>query len=464
MTQSRLSFPRKLGYASGIVSESVLYNMFYTYFIFFLTDVALVNPALAGTISLISVLWDGITDPLIGHFADRKQGRKQKLILLSALPMALFFILSFLKIQAGPLRIFIHYTGGAMLFWLFYTMYTIPYYALGAEITRDYDERTKIRGMSGIINSFAIFIGCALPTILAGALTGRGVSAKNAWIINAAVIAGIGVLFVMITWFSLKGIRLVSRQEGAREEKNIIRNYLDIMKLKPFRYFTAYIVFYMVSSSISQANLLYLIRYRAGLDPDFIGIALVALVLAFLIFTPLTTALATKFDRRTAIIIMFSLSAAGMIVMKLIGIGGPRQVIALSLITGISAASFWSTFYSFAYDLCEIDELKNGIRREGSITALPQFLQKFGAAVGLWIEGLFLAAVGYNASLPAQPEGTLKGIENTSTLFMSLMLLLSLGAMVLYPVTRERFTALEDVLNRKKRGESYSLEQLDALI
>jgi len=464
MTQSSLSFSKKLGYASGIVSESVLYNMFYTYFIIFLTDVALVNPALAGTISLISVLWDGITDPLIGHYADRKAGRKRKLILLSALPMALFFVLSFLKIEAGTFRIFIHYTGGAMLFWLFYTMYTIPYYALGAEITQDYDERTKIRGMSGFINSFAIFIGCALPTILVGALTKRGIPVKGAWTINAVTIAGIAVLFVMITWFSLRNIQLVSREEGAREEKNIIRNYMDILKLKPFRYFVIYIVFYMISSSISQANLLYLIQYKAGLSPDFIGIALVALVLSFLMFTPLTTFLATKFDRRTAIIIMFSISAAGMLAMKIKGIDNPQDVIALSMITGISAASFWSTFYSFAYDLCEIDELKNGIRREGSITALPQFLQKFGAAIGLWIEGLFLAAVGYNASLPAQPEKALRGIENISTVFMALMLLLALYGMVLYPVTKKRFNTLEAALDRKKRGESYSLEQLESLI
>jgi len=464
MTQSSLNFKRELGYASGIVAESVLYNMFYTYFIIFLTDVALVNPALAGTISLISVLWDGITDPLIGHFADRKSGRKQKLILFSALPMALFFVLSFLKIEAGPFRTFIHYTGGAMLFWVFYTMYTIPYYALGAEITQDYDERTKIRGMSGFINSFAIFIGCALPTILVGVLMGRGISQKAAWTMNAMVIAGVAVLFVLITWFSLKGIHLVSQKEEGRKEKNIIKNYMDILKLKPFRSFVIYIVFYMISSSISQANLLYLIQYKAGLSPDFIGIALVALVLSFLIFTPLTTLLATKFDRRKAIIVMFSISTAGMIVMKLVGIDTSADVIALSMITGISAASFWSTFYSFAYDLCEIDELKNGMRREGAITALPQFLQKFGAAIGLWIEGLFLAAVGYNATLKAQPENALRGIENISTIFMALMLLIALWGMILYPVTKKRFNALEEVLGRKKRGEFYSLEQLDSII
>ena len=62
---------RKLGYESGLGAESVVYNMFYVFFMLFLTTVVGINPALAGTISLISVLVDAITDPLIGWICDR---------------------------------------------------------------------------------------------------------------------------------------------------------------------------------------------------------------------------------------------------------------------------------------------------------------------------------------------------------------------------------------------------------
>lgn len=462
MPSGNLKFSQKLGYASGIVSESVLYNMFYTYFIIFLTDVALVNPALAGTISLISVLWDGITDPLIGHFADKKEGRKKKLLLFSALPMALFFIFSFLPVNGGPVRSFIFYTVSAMLFWLFYTMYTIPYYALGAEITQDYDERTKIRGLSGFINSFAIFIGAALPTLLVGALMGRGVTEARSWSLSAVLVGFIGFTFVIITWYSIRKIKLIKSETSSHD--NILKNYIEIIKLKPFRYFVLYIIFYMISSSISQANLLYLIQYRAGLESDFIGLAFAALITGFLVFTPITTWLGTKYDRRTAIIIMFSLSATGMIIMKFIGIGTAPAVLAYALIIGISAASFWGTFYSFAYDLVEIDEMVNGIRREGAITALPQFLQKFGAALGLWFEGIFLAIIGYNATLPMQSAGTKAGIENISTLFLASMTIIAVLAMYKYPVTKKRFILLEQALEKKKNGEEYSTDGLEAII
>lgn len=463
MSSEKLPFRRKLAYASGIVSESVLYNMFYTYFIIFLTDVAFINPALAGSISLISVLWDGFTDPMIGYYADKKEGRKQKFILFSALPMALFFILAFQKINGNETESFFYYTLAAMLFWLFYTMYTIPYYALGAEITRDYDERTKIRGMSGFINSFAIFIGCALPTILVGALMGKGITEPASWSISAIVIGVIGFSFVIITWFSVRTIKNEDPKvpdAGSR----IVKSYLEIMKLKPFRVFVTYIVFYMISSSISQANLLYLIQYRAGLDADFIGFTLGAIVLSFLMFTPVTTWLGTKYDRRTAIIIMFTISAAGMFAMKIIGIHGAAGIIAISLITGISAAAFWGTFYSFAYDLCEIDEFKNGVRREAAITALPQFLQKLGAALGLWIEGIILSIAGYNAALAHQSEGTSRTIESISTVFMGSMILIAIVAMIFYPVSKKRFQVLEEELEKKKKGQKYSSDLLKTLL
>ncbi|MDC7240155.1 MAG: MFS transporter, partial [Spirochaetales bacterium] len=392
-----------------------------------------------------------------------KEGRKKKFLIFSALPMALFFVLSFQKINGGGVGAFFYYTLAAMVFWLFYTSYTIPYYALGAEITRDYDERTKIRGLSGFINSFAIFIGAALPTLLVGALMGRGVSEGRAWSFSALLVASIAVIFVLITFFSVRKIKLI-RSETQESRDNILQNYLEIVRLKPFKPFMAYIVFYMVSSSISQANLLYIIQYRAGLSPDFIGVALAGLICGFLIFTPVTTLIATKTDRRTAIMVMFALSSLGMVGMKFIGINSEVEIIALSLITGISAAAFWGTFYSFAYDLVEIDEMVNGIRREGAITALPQFLQKFGAALGLWLEGLFLAAVGYNASLPVQEQRTMAGIENISTLFLAALTVIAMGAMFLYPVTKKRFNLLEKALENKKKGEGYSLKGLEALL
>ena len=147
---------RKLGYASGIVSESVLYNMFYTYFLVFLTDIVGINPALAGTISMVSIIWDGITDPFIGHVTDKDGIDKRKILKAAIIPMAILFVLAFSSFSFISSFKVVYYLIAAILFWIAYTMYTIPYYAICAEMTSDYDERTNIRGISSFINAFAI--------------------------------------------------------------------------------------------------------------------------------------------------------------------------------------------------------------------------------------------------------------------------------------------------------------------
>ena len=81
---------RKLGYESGIGSESIVYNMFYVYFILFLTTVAGINPVLAGTISLISVLVDAVTDPLIGWICDKPGADMKKYMLVGGVFKAYF--------------------------------------------------------------------------------------------------------------------------------------------------------------------------------------------------------------------------------------------------------------------------------------------------------------------------------------------------------------------------------------
>lgn len=70
MAGKKVPMPVKIGYGIGTAGDSVPYNLFFTYFLFFLTDVAGVNPAVAGIISFIAVMWDAVTDPAVGFLSD----------------------------------------------------------------------------------------------------------------------------------------------------------------------------------------------------------------------------------------------------------------------------------------------------------------------------------------------------------------------------------------------------------
>ena len=91
-TKAALTKKKKLGYAFGIATESMLYNMYYTYFLTFLVQILKIEPYLAGIVIFISIGWDAVTDSVIGYTSDRPGVDKRKLIMKSILPLCICFV------------------------------------------------------------------------------------------------------------------------------------------------------------------------------------------------------------------------------------------------------------------------------------------------------------------------------------------------------------------------------------
>ncbi len=476
MGKSTLSKKQKLGYCSGIITESLLYNMFYTYYLVFLTDVIKMDPLLAGTVSFISIIWDAVTDPIIGSFADRNGADKRRFMSKAAFPLGILFVAAFINIgvKSSVLQ-FIYYTAVAMLFWLAYTIYTIPYYAVVAEITEDYDERTQIRSTSSLINTVAIFLGNALPAVLPALFAGLVISGNKmgdsaGWTITAVIMAVLSIIFALITVKSLKNIRLQKAEakpdlNDKKSIKEIFSEFFEVLKIKPFKWFAVFIVFFLMASSMIQSSFEYMIKDLVGADPEtWMTVVIVELVVVMALFIPIVTKVSEKKDRRFSSIVFMSVMSVGLIVLRIIGVRSIPAALAVTFFMGMGMANFWTVFYSMAYDLVEVDEFAYNSRRESVITALPQFFQKFGAAVGVWTVSLILKITGYDGNLEIQNAKTVNGIENNVTVFPAVFLILSVIGAVLYPITKEKFNRLLQELEKKRNGEKYSAEGLEKIV
>ncbi|MCR4593972.1 MAG: MFS transporter, partial [Clostridiales bacterium] len=370
---------------------------------------------------------------------------------------------------------FIYYTAMAMLFWLAYTIYTIPYYAVVAEITEDYDERTSIRSTSSLINTVAIFLGNALPSFLPtvlGALviSGFKMGESRGWTLTALIMSIMAIAFALITVKSLKGLHL-TKAEAAKNPADrkglvtIVKEYIEVLTIKPFKWLSMFIVFFLIASAMIQSSFEYMVKDAAGADPEiWMTVIIVELVTVMAIFIPIVTKIAEAKDRRVSSLIFMSTMCAGLVVCKIIGVTSIPVVLAVTFFMAVGMANFWTVFYSLAYDLVEVDELATGNRREGVITGLPQFFQKFGSAVGVWLVGFFLQISGYDAHLQTQSPAVKDGIENNVTLFPAIFLTLSILGMVFYPVTRSKFALLQEKLEKKRAGEEYTTEGLEKII
>lgn len=482
-----LTKKKKVGYAFGIFTESLLYNMFYTYYLTFLNEIVGIQPKYSSMIIFISIAWDAVTDPLIGSYADRPGADKRRLMNKAILPMALFFILAWTSLGrdlfAAQWAKILFYVIITMCIWLFYTMYTIPYYAVVAELTEDYDERTQIRSTASLVNAGAIGLGNVLPALVPTVMVFVG--RDNAYALIAAIISVLAVALGFVCTKSLKGVyqpKPITQDGGADiSVKGTFKAFGQILKMKPAMIFLIFVFFFLAGSSMIQANLTYMVVDCIGMDYDTgIVVVILSMVLSMGVIVPLVEKTAEKTDRRTACIIFFSIAVVGEIVCKLVGldvtVGGLKIMTAICpILLGVGAGTFWTLFYSMGYDLVELDEFKTGKRRESIITALPQLVQKFGSAFGILMAGQLLSAYGYDSSadittsektvvqLVTDPA-IIDGMENISTIIPAALIGISLLALIFYPMTRKRVNALMAQLNKKRAGEACTTDGFEKLL
>ncbi len=485
--KSTLTKKKKTGYAFGIFTESLIYNMFYTYYLTFLIEIAGIKPAFSSIIIFISIAWDAVTDPMIGNYTDRPGVDKRKVMKMALVPLGLVFVIAWTSIGSGlssQLAKILLYTFITMCLWVFYTMYTIPYYAVVAEITEDYDERTEIRSFSSLLNAVAVGLGNILPALVptvAILLTPRFES--NAYAVVAAIISIMAISFGFVCCNSLKGVyepKKAAPGESVGSVKDTFKAFGNILRMKPAKYFLVFVFFFLATSSMIQSNLSYMVIDCIGMDYDTgIVAVIISLVISMAVVVPLVEKVAHKKDRRFAAIVFLSVACIGEILIKIIGldaeIGGFKiMCVVAPVVLGIGTGTFWTLFYSMGYDLVELDEFKTGTRKESTITALPQLVQKFGSAFGILMAGLLLGAYGYDSSGDIAGSESLiqrvtdpdiiNGMENISTVIPAAMLFVSIIFVILYPMTRQRFEALMVQLKKKRNGEPYTTEGFEKLL
>ncbi|MEM7017626.1 MAG: MFS transporter [Pseudomonadota bacterium] len=152
----------RLGYGIGQLPEGVKSAAFGFYLLFYFNQVLGLSGTLVGTALFIAICIDAISDPVVGSWSDSTQskyGRRHPFMYLAALPFALSFYLLFAPPDGlGTLGLFLWVTCFATLTRATMTFYSVPYMALGAELTQDYDERTLLSALRTIFQLFGMFL------------------------------------------------------------------------------------------------------------------------------------------------------------------------------------------------------------------------------------------------------------------------------------------------------------------
>ena len=469
--QQKVPMWKKVGYCFGGMTDTLVYDFAAIFLLFFMTDLAGINPAFAGTIITIGVLWDMITDPIVGNIADRihsRLGKKRTMLAIAIIPILGSYMLLFTNFESM--------TGGAknayfvimsLMFWLSYTLFSIPYYSMGASLTGDNDERTKIRMLGQIIQYVGVFISNSAPTMMVTFFISKGMSDYNAWHYTAWIEAFLAALTLTIVFLCTKDTELeFTKKEKSEEPKtNFFKDAIDVLKIKPYLLMTLASLAYRVGYCLVATCMTYFILYSCGLSMMAMS-AFTALISfgGIVIIAGLMRAV-NKFDKVKLYAYLQFVTAAAMIIFNFIHIGSLPLLLFMGVLYLFGSAAYWSLNIPIMYDSIEVDEFQCGKRREGTMLSFYLFVQKGGYAIAASVVGWVLAGTGYDDTLGAMnPQPVLDAIQNMYCAGSGIFFAISGLIVLLYPLKKGVYDKLYVQLENKRAGKEYNTEGFEKVL
>jgi len=463
-----LTMARKFGFAIGTLADSIPANLFNIFFLVFAVDFAGLNPAFAGVISSIAILWDGITDPIIGYLSDRSKqkgnGGRRNFMIRAIVPLGVSIFLLYRMIEASQEMINGYYLLMALFFWTMYTLFNIPYTALGAELTSDYDERSSLRFIAHIFTLVGLLVASSFTMVIVGSALESGASPAQAWQKVAIIYSLVVMCAGAISWFATNGMESQVEEQITQKVRNPFGELFDVLKLKSVRIVGAALVLYAIGFTTSLSSIPFLMSNVLGFDGQMIGSYFALNSVLGLLSIPVVNLVVKKLGKRQAYTVVILVAAVLQIICFGANIGSFLGLTIFGVFQGLGNNIFFPMTYALSYDCCDIDLYVNGKKREGVIMSVTGLMQKCGYALGATVVGFSLSYFGYDASLKVQSAETLKGMEMTLYVVAPLFFIASALMMSRFKINRERYCALKEGLKAKKAGIDHSTEGFKDLL
>ncbi len=475
-----------MNYSSANITTSGAGYVVSLFYMKFLTDVVNLPLQWAGLVTTIAVIWDAITDPIMGVITDRtrsKYGKHRRYILWGMPLLCLSFVMMWngygFDGRTEPVKTFIYFTLAYMLYKTAYTIIDIPHVAMLPELAPDYDLRIQYNSVGYIFNSFGMFPSFFLASAV---LKIFGYSTPQAGAQKPMLIMGI-VLAVVY------GICLYNTFKRTREKPSLdlkvekfdfrflMNEYAYVVKNKAFREYFFMSLCYNIATYFYTTTLIYYIEYVAKLPSWYTLFTTIAGVFEAASF-PLNYALTIKFGKKKCGAIVTPLMLAGFVVCLFMNptAGNEGAVIWKILLMatavlypfGKSGLGYVAT--NILPDISDVDELITGRRREGVIGTFNTFIKKtvsgIMSSVVMFILGGFGLLVGdeLQEKLAVDPgfqqsDSALLGVRICITFAPIVFTLISLVLLHSFKMTKKEHTLIRAAVATKHKYGSVALSQ-----
>jgi GPH family glycoside/pentoside/hexuronide:cation symporter len=441
---NQVDLKEKIGYSLGDFASCMFWQLIGMFLLYFYTDVFGISAAVAGTMFLITRIWDSVNDPIIGSIADRtntRWGKFRPYLLWMAIPFGIVGVLTFttpeLSMTGKIIYAYITYTAMGSV----YTAINIPYGALMGVMTSNSLERTSI-------SSFK-FVGAFLGGIFIQLLTlplvkhiGKGDEAFG-FQMTAAIYAVIAAILFVLTFMSTRERVTPPKDQRANLRKDI----KDLLGNGPWVVLVFVSLSMLVFMSIRNAAGIYYFKYYVG-DIKYVGYFLALGSTASLIGVLCTKWLSSLLGKRNLFIVLIVLSALFTLSYYFFRPTDIALIFISQALFGLVSGPPFVLLWAMYADIADYSEWKTGRRATGLIFSAASFSQKMGWTLGGAISGWILAYYGFKANV--QDATSQHGIKLIMSVIPFIPCLLAVFFLFFYKLNEAKMQDIENELNERR--------------
>ena len=395
-----------------------------------------------GAVIIGTRILDAVLDPVVGRLSDRGflsfgRYRRKQFIPFGAVLLGIGFVaVSIPDVFIGSDNPGVFFAIWSIVLFTGWTFFAVPYEALGAELSFDYHERSKIFGY----RDGAIALGTLSAVICVEVLKRTG-NESHAFFWFAFI--ALGILFIATTGIAFFVKEIVGFQKIATDTPG----FFAPLKNKAFRSILIAFTLSGFGAALPATLLLFYVRYVLGADYGgyYLGLYLLCCVTGF----PLWVTLCRSIEKRRAWVYATLVNSGAFLFTLLLGAGDFIAFAVIVIISGLGFAGTQLYPSSMQADVIDLEESRTGIRQEGAFVGLWSVSRKCAAALGAGIALSLLGLSGFNPKLAVQPEAALSMLSILYAGVPALCALGSLLALFTYPISRAEHVAISNESGRR---------------
>jgi GPH family glycoside/pentoside/hexuronide:cation symporter len=421
---------------------------------------------LVGIAAAIGLLWDAAIDPYVGHLSDRirsRAWRRHGLMLTGALTMGIGFWASF-----SPPR---GLSTGGLFAWLLATglvvrtatsIYRVPFFALGAELSNDYNRRTTVTGLRGICAILGTLLAAASTFLLFFPSQTGGADPKLAYSGYPAMGLVFGLVMTLVSLVTTLGTRRWYKETPAsgppttsRSDRSFLADLARTWGNPSFRRLLISVSCFFLAVAINGSVSIHFLTYYAGITASgALSVFQVAFYLAGScgLFVWLKSSRVMEKHR----LFLFGTLATAALMLATFGLVGEGRVlgtanvpalVVIHVLAGFFGSVLWFLPAAMIADVVDEDELSTGRRREGAFFGAFSFTQQIAFGVSLLVTGVLLDLfAGLVSGQPSQSPETSWRIGFLYCVVPGVLLLISAVAFSRYDLGRRRLRRIQSEL------------------